>query len=353
VIYFFLASLLLAGCGEPPGLPLGSRAGDCTPCHTEAAEGWASSRHGQSAASPVFQALLPRVEASWGGASRERCVACHAPGHGGDEAVGCVSCHAAVGNRGEANGALIVDLDAPLAGPSHGAAPTPAHRTTRRAFLTSASLCGTCHEVHGPALLEEPTLSEFRASPFAAGDSCLDCHRGPAGARHRFVGVEPPWGAPPERARQAAEEARALWAQALHLELLQRDGVSVARLTNRGAGHAVPTGVTFLRDVWVDAAWTDAAGRSFPEPRVLELGARLTRNGTPVALITDATDVTPQSLAPGETREVLLTPPPEATPPVRLAVTLKARAVRAAALSALALDDVAAQVPEFTVATAP
>lgn len=343
--------LWLAGCEPPQGLPLGSRAGECAPCHAEIHEAWSASRHGQSGGSPVFQALLPHVERSWGLTSRERCVACHQPGHGGDASVGCVSCHGAVGNRGEFNGALEIDLDAPLAGPSP-AAHQDAHRTAPRPLLTSASLCGTCHEVHGPGLLEEPTLTEYRASPFAAEDSCLSCHRTPGPDLHRFLGVDPPWGAPPAEAARAAEESRKLWARALHMEVIYKSGKTLVRLENRGAGHAVPTGVVFLRDVWVDAFWEDAAGTRFEVPRLMELGALLERGGQPVALVTDADRVTPRGLAPGEGREVEVPGPQGARAPLRLVATLKARAVRASAMSALGLEREDAQVPELHIATA-
>lgn len=42
-------------------------------------------------------------------------------------------------------------------------------------LLRSASLCGTCHEVTGPGVFQEPTTTEFRA---ASQDdaACASCH---------------------------------------------------------------------------------------------------------------------------------------------------------------------------------
>lgn len=335
------AALLLAtGCGGA-SLP-GTRAADCGTCHAPQYEAWSTSQHAQSVSSPVFQAMLAPVEKAWGAVAKARCVACHAPGHGGDEAIGCVSCHAAIGNRGEGNGALVVDLDAPLAGPAGDA--TPAHRTTQRAFLTSSALCGTCHEVHGPGLLEEPTLTEFRASSFAADDTCLACH----GEDHRFVGIDPPWGAPADVAARAAEASRELLARSLRLEVLRAESGLVVRLTNDQTGHAVPTGITALRDVWVDVEVTDASGLRSERPRVLELGARLTREGVEVALPTEATLIESRSLAPGAIREWQVQLPADA----HLVATLRARAVRASALAALGLADRGGEVPVLTMGTA-
>lgn len=341
-----IAALLTTGC-LGPALPLGTRAEDCGTCHEAQRAQWQGSRHAASARSPVFEAMLAPVEKAWGTAAKARCVACHAPGHGGDEGIGCVTCHAAVGNRGERNGALVVDLDAPLAGPG-GDVDTPAHRTTTRGFLSSASLCGTCHEVHGPGLLEEPTLTEFRASPFGSGDRCLGCHGGEGESQdHRFVGLDPPWGAPPEMAARAAEDARGLLERALCLEVQHDEAGVKVTLVSEQTGHAVPTGITALRDVWVDVEWTDALGHRVVQPRVMELGARLTRDGVEVALFTDATLIEPRGLSPGESRAWRAPPGSHS-----VVATLKARAVRASALSALGLDALASEVPELVVRSA-
>jgi hypothetical protein len=286
----------------------------------------------------VFEAMLPSVEKAWGSVAKARCVACHSPGHGGEATIGCVSCHAAIGNRGDGNGALVVDLQAPLAGPEGHQ--TSAHRTTTRGFLTSASLCGTCHEVHGPGLLEEPTLTEFRAAPF--GDSCLSCH---GEGDHRFVGLDPPWGASADEATLAAEASRELLSRALQLEVVRAESGVVVRLTNEKTGHAVPTGITALRDVWVDVELTDASGVVTQRPRVLELGSRMTREGLEVALPTEATKIESRALAWGASREWQLQLPAD----VAVVATLRARAVRESTLMALGLEARAAEVPTLDI----
>lgn len=338
-----LASLL--GCGAA-ALPHGADAASCGSCHAAQHTAWSTTVHAKSAASPVLLALLPRVEAAWGPSARARCVACHAPGFGGDDGIGCVSCHGAVGNRGMANGALVVSLDAPLAGTR--VVRNAAHDVAPRGFLRASALCGTCHEVHGPGLLEEPTHAEFSASRFTEGDDCITCHVAADGDRHALVGVDPPWGAPEAEAARAASAATALWAKALALSVTVVDGAAVVRLENAGAGHAVPTGATHLRDAWVDVELTQPDGARVTVPRVLELGARLTRDGHEVPLVTDADTVTPQGLAPGEVRTVRITLPAGA----QATAVLSARAVRASALEALGLGARADEVPVLRVATA-
>jgi len=351
-------ALCAAGCIGQQGapLPFGARAEDCGSCHvTERAE-WSSSRHADSAGSPVLQAMLPAVEAAWGTFARTRCQGCHAPGHGGDDGIGCTACHAAIGNHAERDGMLAVDETMPMAGPWADTEPTPAHASRSGAFLATDGLCGTCHEVTGPGLLVEPTLTEFRASPQAAiGQSCIDCHmpvdEAPRpvtadGTRerpvrsHRFVGFDPPWGAPPDEAARAAARTRTLLAAALVLSTEAREGAIDVSVENQGAGHSVPTGASFLRDLWVDL---ERDGVLVSE-RVLTIGDRPTHAGEPVALLTQADDVVHGSLAPGQAAHALV---PVDGP---VDVVLRGRALRADVLETLGLGARADELPIHEIA---
>lgn len=334
--------LALAGCGAE-GLPHGSTSAACGSCHPTQHQAWQLSGHSRSTASPVFSALVPRVEAAWGKAAAARCVACHAPGHGGDETIGCVSCHAAIGNRGEQNGALVVNLDAPLAS-SKRVVLNDAHTVRPRALLGSASLCGTCHEVHGPGLFDERTLTELRASD--GEDSCLGCHGGDG---HRFAGVDPAWGGTADERADADERARALWAKALELELSTSATELRVTLTNPGR-HSVPTGVAILRDVWVDVEVRADDGAVFVERRALDLRATLHRGGVPVALITDASAVDDGALAAGASRTFTWTRPAGRLGPLEARAVLRARAVREEVVAALDLEARAGEVTTHEVA---
>jgi len=356
------ASLLLAavvlGCGAPPpeeALPLGADSASCGTCHETHHDQWSTSPHAGAARSPILAAMLPDVEAQWGPVARETCEGCHSPGHApGDDGIGCVSCHAATGNHAERDGELAVDLSRPLAGPLADPEPSVAHRTRGGAFLASPSLCGTCHELTGPNLVREPTLTEYRASPAAAeGRTCADCHLPDDGARplsndsatpreassHRFVGFDPPWGAPPDVAADAAERTRALLAEALTLQVEPAEGGLTVTVANVGAGHSVPTGATFLRDLWVDVEPLDGPVRA----RVIELGDQPMHGAMPVALLTRADRVEAGSLAAGDARSVFV--------PVDGAsrVVLRGRAVRDSVLEALERTDLRAQIPTHTI----
>lgn len=355
-------SIALAACEPVPAdraLPLGSDSASCGACHDTHYDEWRGSPHAAAESSPVLAAMLPIVESSWGQAARATCEGCHAPRHGGDAdlGIGCVSCHAAVGNRAERDGMLVVDPGVPLSGPLPDAEPSPAHRTHANEFLGSASLCGTCHEITGPRLVNEPTLTEFRAFDDAgAGLTCADCHmprepdrvltrdgsRMRQSSSHRFVGFDPPWGASPAEAARAAERTRAMLAAALELRVEPwASGVRVV-VTNVGAAHAVPTGATFLRDLWVDVE----QGGVVVASRVIVLGDQPMRGDVPVPLLTDADRVEHASLAPGDARELTLA--------MRgpLTVVLRGRAIRPAVLDAIGLAHRSGEVPTHEIARA-
>jgi hypothetical protein len=360
-----LAAALASGCGSSvaAGISGGTSASACGSCHTTEYSAWSSSRLASSGASPVFAALSARVATAWGEDARSRCVTCHEPGFGGDHGIGCVSCHSATGNLATRDGLLSVDPSGPVSGPFADPLATPAHGSRTYGFLESPELCGTCHELTGPRLFHETTLSEFDASGVvASGASCATCHMpeiesgpialGETQARvrkdHSFVGVDPPWGATPDVAARAASRTLALLRAGIGLTATRAGaGLDIA-LVNR-AGHAVPTGIVFLRGVWVDVELTGSDGKTVELSAIVDLGSQPTSNGMPVALVTEADAVKSRGLAPGETRTVHVEPPSTLAPPFHAVVTLRARAVRSDVLDALGLGERAIEVPTHEV----
>ncbi len=354
LLAFALVVVVLGCAREPEGSGLASTAEQgCASCHADHGAAFESSAHARATESPVFQALLPRVEASWGAAARARCVACHEPPHGDDAAISCVSCHAAVGDRGARDGRIAIDLSAPLMGPFEGAAAP--HRTRTSGLLTSSELCSTCHEVTGPELFVEQTGTEHASAVARTGAAeCASCHVpaiadgpvAPGGVSrprhdHRFVGLDPRWGGTDDERAAAIDASRALVRSALELRFVDH----AVELENVGAAHAVPTGVAFLRDVWVDLVVTHADGSTETLTRVIELGDRPMRGTDAVALPTDADHVEERRLQPFEIRRVVL--PSDV---VSARATLWLRAIRQDALAALSVS--AADVPEIEVISA-
>jgi hypothetical protein len=355
-----LASLMLA-CGHAESaVPFGSGASDCATCHASHGEQFESAAHARSSRSPVFEAMLPHVETAWGTAARARCVGCHSPQHGSDETVTCVSCHAAVGHRGASDARLVVDLDAPIVGPFDDA--DSPHATRTSGLLGSSELCASCHEVSGPGLFVEHTGSEhLDAVRATAAPSCAACHLariddGPIASGgvdrarhdHRFVGLDPRWGASDEELLRSRDDSRALLDDALELRVSRDGDVIVVALENVGAGHAVPTGVSFLRDVWVDVELTHDDGTTDVIARVLELGDVPMHGETRVALPTDADHIEERRLQPFEIRSVALD-----APDVHATARLRFRAIREDALAALGVPARESPIVDVNTASEP
>ncbi len=213
-----VATLLLA-CGGVPG----AATTDCASCHAEVAAGFASSRHASAGTGVVYRALLGTRPAS----ERPFCEGCHSRGGTG---VTCADCHAAVGNEVTANGLLRVGAPE-LVGTSR--AVTAPHQTEVRPFLSSSELCGTCHEVHGPAFFVETPFTEWSAG--ARAKTCAQCHF--EARTHSLSGVHDP--------------VPAVLTDAVSVALVPDGSELVLRLTSNVSGHAFPSGSTFARRVEV------------------------------------------------------------------------------------------------------
>jgi hypothetical protein len=284
-------------CGAPAAPPRPSRA---RPAPSRPAAASATpSRPRPTAALPseVFVALRARAVDDLGPATAEFCDACHRPEsgrHGGalgpdgqSDGLSCVSCHAARGNLGVKNGQLLHDLDGPVRGPVRppgvrSAATGELHPTRASEYLQSADLCGTCHEVDGPAGFSEAPYTHWRASPAAAeGTSCQACH------------FAAPFGhAPGDLDALASTVAR------LTLLGVDADGVDV-ELAHQGTGHPLPDGASFLRTLDVVARWPGGEARA-------GLAARLWLGADEVVVPSEADRVEVRALQPGERRRLRL-----------------------------------------------
>ncbi|HBQ16233.1 MAG TPA: hypothetical protein DEF51_35585 [Myxococcales bacterium] len=122
--------------------------------------------------------------------------------------------------------------------------------------------------------------------------------------------------------------------------MTRSDGALEIAVTNVGAGHAVPTGAAFLRDLWVDVERDGVVVAA----RVMTIGDQPMQGETPVPLLTRASHVVPGSLAAGETRVARVAATDDSQ------VILRGRAVRPAVLAALGLEGLSASVPVHEIA---
>jgi hypothetical protein len=267
----------------------------CGRCHIQHHAEWQRSMHAYAGRDPVWFALMEAGQRDTGGMLGDFCVFCHVPAASlageieplvpgqapaaVDHGVHCGFCHTVSDHDGISNQAFTFEMatDDVVYGTMIDPLPTDAHRSELRAELGDSDFCGTCHELendHGTVI--ESTYTEWLTSAFTAmGIECQDCHmptyRGratPDGPertlhRHTFVGVDVALEDVPYRDQQI-RDVEALLDGVARVELsgLVRDDSAhvVVRVDNLGTGHALPSGPTMERQLWIELTVTDATG---------------------------------------------------------------------------------------------
>lgn len=195
---------------------------------------------------------------------------------------------------------------------------SPYHPTRYSELHTKSEFCGLCHNVSHAAnrLPIEQTYNEWKNSPYNTGNPdttvhCQDCHMrqkpgipatgkterpdnpgqacndGPVRPHiwtHYFVGanaVISKFLGSDLHAKMAEERLRS----AADLELIQHGPYPKNRLShidvkviNSGAGHYLPTGLTEVRQMWLDVKITDAGGRNILSSGSLDKEGNLDKN---------------------------------------------------------------------------
>ncbi len=226
-----------------------------------------------------------------------------------DEGTGCLFCHTVTkiedaGGTGAGNASLNVDPeDRPtvpgemsdsslirgLASQLIRSRPEIHAQSMLQNVQGNGDLCAACHEEFAPGTGSyiTDTYAEWAASPFndpkdpTRNRTCMDCHMhagvaaigtpvpgsstdgGPlepnvvthqfVGAQYHLVGLRDP---------AAEAETIALLRTAAKLSLPPtKPGQLTIRVTNAGAGHDLPTGVSDFREMWLELTVTDAAGK--------------------------------------------------------------------------------------------
>jgi hypothetical protein len=298
----FLATLAAAGaaCSTPvkPTLTTAELMDPetCKGCHPQAFQDWSGSMHAYAADDPVFLAMNARAQRETQGALGTFCVKCHAPmavatGAASSAAdpqalpaylkgVTCYFCHsveAVAGNHANDN-PLSLASDGVMRGGIQSPLPNVAHAAAYEALLdrddpSSASLCGSCHDVVntlGTPL--ERTYEEWQGTLFShtPGElTCGGCHMvgstGPAAVypgapqrqlhSHQFPGVDVALTPLPETAAQQAAVQGSLDTTiqaALCVKGVPGQATIQVVLDNVGAGHSWPSGATQDRRAWVE-----------------------------------------------------------------------------------------------------
>ena len=287
----------------------------CRPCHKRQVAQWRETLHAKAHGEAVYDRYFIKASMESGQKLETFCARCHTPlgvfrgeipfgappRRPGDtrvsevarEGVQCDFCHTISGYDRLENGGYRIEAVRVMRGPLRGAR-SPMHGTAHEALFRKAELCGTCHNVSHPGcgIVLESTYTEWRESAYAReGVVCQDCHM-TAGLTRRLARPGRAAHGGPERrhvsdhtfvgpnvifASDATAEGRELRRRSL--ELMRRAArieigdparergrvVLPIRVANVGAGHSLPTGVTELREMWLELRVKDDRGRTLHE----------------------------------------------------------------------------------------
>lgn len=253
-------------------------------CHTALVEQWSKSMHAQALNDPLYVAKLEEAEKALP-ALGVFCRKCHAPAAmmigeaqkpqpsaGVAGGVTCAFCHQVTGDSGAiANTSQLLTLDGTRRAQLKD--PQAPHKAAFSEFHDKAEICGGCHNVDHPinGMHLESTYSEWKKSPYAEeGVTCQDCHMssqpgviGPStgsaapGAPERtnifkmtFIGANVEFG------DSTAASKLLQTAATVEIESPQvLDGAPAdiaVTVKNTGAGHYLPTGLTEVREMWLE-----------------------------------------------------------------------------------------------------
>lgn len=277
-----------------------SRSDFCSQCHRDIYNMWRASAHSRSLEDPVFLAAYKQTRSLEGASVAKICLSCHAPAvePASDweldrklswEGVSCDVCHSIASVESAGPRYRMVFDPGPLKRGPVREASSMAHEVGYSELHTQSLLCAPCHEFANSAGARIiTTFSEWKQSPaFQAGQTCQACHMG----RTKANVVDPVVKRIPEREVNLHEvlggHSELQLRKALGLSVRpKREGDELrveVRLTNKGAGHAVPTGMPGRRIVLEVSVRTDG-GKELEDKRVYTksfvdaAGKRVTRD---------------------------------------------------------------------------
>jgi hypothetical protein len=210
---------------------------ECTECHREVTREWASTLHALAWEDEHYQKDIKKVR------RKKSCYGCHIPeplhGFAGfipnpdprDDlrvhGIDCAACHE--GEDGQMLGPWGIE--------------TEAHASEMNESFTAAGanrLCIACHATNiGPVIGVAKDFNETQVAK--DGGSCIGCHMAPVERAHALDG-ETGEAAPVRKGRSHELQTPrdpAFLRQAIGIEAMVRDGLTVVSITNR-TGHRVP-----------------------------------------------------------------------------------------------------------------
>lgn len=259
--------------------------------------------HSNAYIDPFYQKELQVASEDTEGSIDEFCLRCHTPigvtsgeAPGGElsevsrEGVQCDICHSVSGNAGigSASAPFILSPGNVQRGPLKESKSTY-HETRYSKLHTKSEFCGMCHYVNNSnGVLVDDTYKVWKNSSYSAeGTQCQDCHMSPGVTSFESNPGRSASGAPKRDhiSLHYFEGANAFVTDILDEETHRRRAIERLKkaaamnikspsnaseneyvglevlVTNSGAGHKIPTGVSEIRQMWLEVSVTDDNGK--------------------------------------------------------------------------------------------
>ncbi len=311
IVVFLLTSITASVSSAAEATGFGEHSSDeftyesrCRQCHAIIYGDWEGTMHFNAYLDPFYLEEVKVASKDTDGLVDEFCSRCHTPigvvsgeippidGSGMTDisklGVQCDFCHVVSDSAGIGNGSFIVSPGDTKWGPFEDAH-SAYHNSEYLELYTKSEYCGMCHQVIHPVngLVIDDTYTTWKDSRYGEeGVVCQDCHmtegitefeanpgRAGSGAPkrdhislHEIVGGNA-FMAEMMGAEDVAERSVERLQHAATLEVTSPDVASAgedvtveAAITNTGAGHNIPTGVSEIRQVWLEVIVTDAGG---------------------------------------------------------------------------------------------
>jgi len=385
IIAIFLIFTFVFACGEVVAEASPTEAGTlshedftsystCNRCHAITTSQWEGSMHYHAFDDPFYQEELKLASEETNGSLDVFCTRCHIPAsvvsgqvppinnpdisEEAAEGVGCDFCHSVKESSEIGNGGYAVTPSETKYGPFEDSE-SAFHEAQYSEFYTKSEYCGMCHQITHPTsgVVLDDTYQAWSESPYAEEKvQCQDCHMTPgitefeanpgragSGAPkrdhisvHNFAGANVfVTGILDEDDHKEMAIERLQEAATLEIDIPEnaQPGEEVAikvSITNSGAGHNLPTGLTEARQMWTQVDIKDSQGREIYSSGNLDINGTIEdsivyqaiyadASGEPTLKLWEITDVISDNrIAPTSTATEIhnFTIPTDATNPI-------------------------------------
>ena len=259
--------------------------------------------HSNAYIDPFYQKELQFASEDTNGSTDEFCLRCHTPigvasgevpdgklNKASREGVQCDFCHSVSGNAGigTSSAPFILSPGNVQRGPLKESKSTY-HETRYSELHTKSEFCGMCHYVNNSnGVLVDDTYKVWKNNSYSSeGIQCQDCHMSPGITHFEANPGRSASGAPKRdhislhyfeganafvtdildeetHRRRAIERLKKAATMDLKspVNASENESVSVeVSVTNSGAGHKIPTGVSEIRQMWLEVSVTDDNGK--------------------------------------------------------------------------------------------